>query len=107
MPRLKAEAERVIAAVTPPSCKIYFTDGSVDPIAHCRHRLCSKGCHKILEGNRQWLIAPGRSSCDHGSLSPSAIDRLQHSIPNDIYLLTSVLTIVQRILAQGRRIIKN
>lgn len=31
----------------------------------------------------------------------AAIDSIQQSIPNDIYLLTNVLNIVQKILAQG------
>ena len=40
--------------------------------------------------------------------SRTAIDCLQHSSPKDnIYLLTTILTITQRILAQGRRIIIN
>ncbi|XP_069990651.1 uncharacterized protein [Penaeus vannamei] len=39
--------------------------------------------------------------------SRATINSLQHSIPQDIYLLTSVLTIAQRILGQGRRIAIN
>lgn len=38
--------------------------------------------------------------------SRAATDNLQHSMPNDnIYLLPSLLTLVQRILAQGRIIL--
>ncbi|XP_042877392.1 alpha-mannosidase 2C1-like [Penaeus japonicus] len=33
-PLLRDEAERNIAAITPPGRKTYFTDGSVDPITH-------------------------------------------------------------------------
>lgn len=51
-----------------------------EQLAHCRCWLCSKGCHKTHEGNRQ---------CPKTSTS------------------WPLLTIAQRILAQGKRIILN
>lgn len=76
MPSLKAEAERVIAAITPPGSRTYFTDGSVKPC--CRRRLCSNGCHTIHEGNRQCLLNTGRGSSNHGSSSPHIPDGRTH-----------------------------
>jgi len=124
MPSLKAEAERVIAAITPPGSRTYFTDGSVDPLNHT-----AGAGFAARDATQSMRVTDNASSLQaeavaimgalaHASLreghvvihtdSRAAIDCLQQSSPKDnIYLLTTVLTIAQRILAQGRRIIIN
>lgn len=93
MPSLKADTQS----------KTYFTDGAVDPISH------TAGDEFTARDATKSKITPSRDSCNHGFPSPCinskvAIDSLQHSMPSDIYLLTTVI-IAQRTLVQVRIII--
>ncbi|XP_069993571.1 uncharacterized protein [Penaeus vannamei] len=123
MPSPKAQAQRVIDQITPPGIITYYTDGFVDPINHTagagfttRHTTASirvTDNASILQAEMFAIM----EALTHVSLraghvgihtdSRATIDSLQHSMPPDIYLLTTVLTIAQRILSQGRRIIIN
>ena len=123
-PSLKAETQRVIATITPPGSLTYYTDGSVDPLTHtagagfaARDATISMRVTDNASSLQAEVVAI-MGALRHASRrkghvvihtdSKGAVDCLQQRSPTDnIYLLTTIGTITQRMLAQGRRIIIN
>lgn len=114
MSRLKAEAARVIAVITPPG-RTYFTDESVNPVTHTAgsNFTVRDAINSMRVTDKASLLqTEARTSLRerHGVIhtdSRVANDILRSSMPDDINLLNTVLTTAQGILVQGRTIIIN
>ena len=123
-PLLRAEVERFITELTPPGSITYFTDGSVDPISHTAGAGFvgdNAAVSLRVSDNASSLQAEAvaiMGALAHANLreghvvihtdSRAVIDSLQHVSPSDnIFLLTIVLALCQRILGRGRRVILN